>query len=72
MKTTPNDYDTPGRSKLALSRTEAAEALGVSPITIDRLVKRGLLCPSLATRRPLFPHWELERFLRDTSKTITL
>ncbi len=28
--------------KLALSRTEAAQALGVSPITIDRLALRGL------------------------------
>lgn len=57
--------------KLALSRTEAADVLGISPISVDRLVKRGLLNPSRATRRPLFPVWELERFLRDTSKAIT-
>lgn len=60
------------RAKLALSRIEAAEVLGVSAVSIDRLVKRGLLNPSRATRRPLFPIWELERFLRDTSKAITL
>ena len=53
--------------KLALSRTEAAEALGVSAITIDRLVKRGLLRPSRATRRPLFAVVEIERFLRETT-----
>jgi predicted site-specific integrase-resolvase len=53
--------------KLALSRTEAAESLGVSAITIDRLVKRGLLKPSRATRRPLFPIREIERFLRETT-----
>ena len=53
--------------KLALSRTEAAEVLGISTISIDRLVKRGLLRPSVATRRPLFPTWELERFLRETT-----
>jgi hypothetical protein len=57
--------------KLALSRTEAAKALGVSAITVDRLVARGLLRPSLATRRPLFAPAELERFMRETSK-ITL
>jgi len=57
--------------KLALSRHEAAEILGVSPVTIDRLTSRGLLRPSRATRRPLFPVWELERFLRDTSSQIT-
>ncbi len=55
------------KAKLAYSRTEAAEALGVSAITIDRLVKRGLLKPSRATRRPLFAVWEIERFLRDTT-----
>jgi len=58
--------------KLALTRVEAASALGISPISIDRLVKRGLLQPSRATRRPLFAVWELERFLRDTAKQIVL
>ena len=56
--------------KLALSRAEAAEALGISPVTLDRLTQRGLLKPSRATRRPLYPIWEIERFLRDTSETI--
>lgn len=56
--------------KLALSRIEAAQVLGVSLITVDRLTKRGLLRPSRATRRPLFPLWELERFLKDTSTLI--
>lgn len=58
--------------KLALSRVEAAKALGVSTVTLDRLTERGLLRPSRATRRPLFPVWELERFLRESSEIITL
>ena len=58
------------KQKLALSRAEAAEALGISPVTLDRLTQRGLLKPSRATRRPLYPVTELERFLRDTSQTI--
>lgn len=53
--------------KLALSRIEAAAALGISPITIDRLTKRGLLRPSRATRRPLYAVLEIERFLRETT-----
>ena len=57
-------------TKLALSRAEAAEALGISPVTLDRLTLRGLIKPSRATRRPLYPIWEIERFLRDTSQTI--
>jgi len=53
--------------RLALTRQEAAAALGFkNAITLDRLVKRGLLHPSKATRRPLFPVAELERFLRET------
>jgi len=40
--------------KLALTRVEAADALDVSQATLDRLVKRGLLRPSRALRRPLF------------------
>ena len=60
----------PKRLKLALSRAEAAETLGISSITLDRLVSRGLLKPSLATRRPLFAPAELERFMRDTSAPI--
>lgn len=54
--------------KLALSREEAAQALGVSEPTLDRLAARGLLRPSRATRRPLYAVAELQRFLRDTAK----
>jgi hypothetical protein len=61
-----------GVPKLALTRNEAAEAIGVTPVTIDRLAKRGLLVPSRATRRPLYPVWEIERFLRETSKALSL
>ena len=61
-----------GVPKLALTRIEAAEAIGVTPVTIDRLAKRGLLVPSRATRRPLYPVWEIERFLRETSSSIQL
>ena len=50
---------------LAPSREETARALGVSAITVDRLAKRGLLHPSRAIRRPVYPVWEIERFLRD-------
>jgi DNA-binding transcriptional MerR regulator len=51
-----------------LSREEAAQALGISEPTLDRLAARGLLRPSRATRRPLYAVAELERFLRETSK----
>ena len=54
--------------RLAFTRTETAEMLGIKPITVDRLTKRGLLRPSRATRRPLYAESELMRFLRETSK----
>ena len=56
--------------KLALTRVEAADALDVSPATLDRLVKRGLIRPSRALRRPLFSNAEIERFLRETTSEV--
>ena len=53
--------------KLALTRVEAAAAIGVSPATIDRLTLRGLLRQSRATRRPIYPVKEIERFLKATT-----
>jgi len=62
-----NEKTKPEVVRLALSRKEAAAALGVSLPTLDRLVQRGLLRPSRALRRPLFPVPEIERFLRETA-----
>ena len=56
--------------KLALIREEAAKILSLSAVSIDRLTKRGLLRPSRATRRPLYPVWKIERFLRETTASI--
>ena len=58
--------------KLALTREEAGEALGISAVTVDRLAKRGLLRPSRATRRPLYSITEIERFLRESSALAAL
>lgn len=66
---TPVQTNSSGQ-RLAFTRTQAAEALGVSPVTIDRLTKRGLLRPSRATRRPLYAISEIERFLRETTADI--
>jgi hypothetical protein len=53
--------------KLALTRTETADAIGQSPATVDRLTKRGLLRPCRATRRPVYWVKEIERFLKATT-----
>ena len=45
---------------------ETAEILGVSYITVHRLVKRGLLKNSKALRNIIIPVSEIERFLKDT------
>jgi hypothetical protein len=56
----------PGR--VALSRTETARACGWrNPITVDRLRQRGLLRPSVATRKPAYTLNEIARFLAETS-----
>ena len=57
----------PGQFRLAYTRIEAADLLGIHPITLDRLAKRGLITPSRATRRPLYAYEELLRFLRETT-----
>ena len=58
--------------RLAYSRNEASHIIGISPVTLDRLTKRGLINPSRATRRPLYPRWEIERFLKETSERVKL
>jgi len=52
--------------RLSLTRVEAAKSLGISTETLDRLVKRGLIKPSRALSKPLFPLIELARFLEST------
>lgn len=59
-------------TRLAYTRAETAQALGVSAPTVDRLTKRGLLRPSRATRRPLYSKAEIERFLTETSDVFSL
>ena len=61
-------FETP---KLALNRVEAAEAISVSPATLDRLANRGLIFPCRATGRPLYSIAEIERFLGDTSVEVS-
>jgi hypothetical protein len=65
------DHVSNGAAKLALTRRETAEALSISPVTLDRLAARGLIHPSRATRRPLYPISEIERFLRDTTAELS-
>jgi hypothetical protein len=59
---------TPSVPRLAFSMEETALALGVSYITVQRLVKRGLLKSSSALRHKIIPATEIQRFLNDTLK----
>jgi DNA-binding transcriptional MerR regulator len=52
--------------RIAYSRHEAAELLGISVESLDRLTRRKLLRPSRALRRPLYSIDELRRFLDET------
>lgn len=50
----------------ALKIKDAAKYLGgVAPITVRRLIKRGLLKPNRALRHVLIPIAELDRFLSE-------
>ena len=46
---------------------ETAEILGVSYITVHRLLKRGKLRASAALRSKVIPLAEIERFLREST-----
>jgi predicted DNA-binding transcriptional regulator AlpA len=52
--------------RLAYTSEEAAEALGISLVTLWRLEKRELLKPSRALRTPRWARAEIERFLQET------
>ena len=62
-KTGINSPDLP---RLAYTMEETADLLGVSYITVHRLLKRGLLRSSNALRHKLIPRTEIERFLAET------
>jgi excisionase family DNA binding protein len=53
--------------RLAFSMRETAEILGVSYITVHRLLKRGKLRASDAVRNKVIPRTEIERFLREST-----
>jgi excisionase family DNA binding protein len=57
-------FDTPGITPRALKLKQAAEYLKVSPVSIRRLIKRGLIKPNRALRHTLIPLAELDRFLK--------
>ena len=52
--------------RLAYTMRETAEILGVSYITVHRLLKRGKLRASDAIRNKVIPRTEIERFLRES------
>jgi hypothetical protein len=53
--------------RIAYSMREPAEILGISYITVHRLIQRGLLRSSLALRTKLITRKEIERFLAATT-----
>jgi excisionase family DNA binding protein len=54
-------------SKLAYSVRSAAQAMGLSTKTIDRLVKAGQIEVARVGRRVLIPSASLERLLQDNT-----
>lgn len=56
--------------RLAYTMAETAQMLGVSYITVFRLLKRGKLRASTALRSKVIARTEIERFLRETTAQI--
>ncbi len=53
--------------QLVYTPKQAAQALGISTVSLWRLEKRGLIKPSRALRTPRFTRAEIDRFLKDTT-----
>ena len=53
--------------RLTFKLREAATALGVSPTSVRRAIKRGLIRPTIAFRHVLISREELERFIRENT-----
>jgi predicted DNA-binding protein (UPF0251 family) len=54
--------------KLALTMQETADSLGISRISVWRLLKRGKLRSCNVLRHKIIPVAEIERFLRETTE----
>jgi len=59
----PKNLNRPQITPQALKLKQAAEYLGVSPVSVRRLIKRGLIKPIRALRHILIPVCALDRFL---------
>jgi excisionase family DNA binding protein len=66
---THNETTTAALPRLAYTMRETAEILGVSYITVHRLLKRGKLRASDAIRNKVIPLTEIERFLKESIAT---
>lgn len=61
MKTT---IVTPTVERLAFTKSELCAALGLSPVSLWRLEKRGLLLPVQGLRHKLYTVESVQRFLK--------
>ena len=56
-------------TRLGYTVKQTAELLGVGNETVYRLLKRGLLRSSSALRTKVIPRTEIERFLKETTRS---
>lgn len=61
--TSEKPSEKPTLPRLAFTMAETAEVLGISYISVHRLIKRGLLRSSTALRHKVISRAEIERFL---------
>jgi len=55
----------PLSDRVALKIGEAADTIGVNPVTIRRMIKRGLLKPYRGLRTPLIPVCQLKDLIEN-------
>lgn len=66
MKTSlsnPSETVAPAQPRLAYSKNELSQLLGLSPVTLWRLEKKGILRPVAGVRHKLYSATAVSRFL---------
>lgn len=68
LKTEPQGAPASGVERILLTNAEASRALGISRITLHRLVRRGLIRPVYLTSVAMYAPEELRRVVRERQR----
>lgn len=65
---TDQNQQTPITQRLCLKIAEAAKVIGVDPVTVRRMINRGLLKPFRGLRTPLIPVKQIKDLIENSTE----